>query len=72
MALKEKLSVSLDRDVVQKARDEAGEGHVSEWLNHAALLRLQATSLARLMSEPGVTLSAELLAKVEAEWPSRD
>ena len=57
MAVKEKLSVSLDRDVVQKVRDD--------------LLRLQATSLARLMSEHGVTLSAEFLAKVEAEWPSR-
>lgn len=69
MALKEKLSISLDQDVVRKVRDEAGEGHVSEWLNDAALLRLQATSLARLMSEHGVTLSAELLEQVEAEWP---
>jgi len=69
LALKEKLSISLDQDVVRKVRDEAGEGHVSEWLNDAALLRLQATSLARLMSEHGVTLSAELLEQVEAEWP---
>ncbi len=72
MAVKEKISISLDRDVVRKVRDEAGEGRVSEWLNDAALLRLQATSLARLMSEHGVTLSSELLAKVEAEWPLDD
>ena len=72
MAVKEKISISLDRDVVRKVRDEAGEGRVSEWLNDAALLRLQATSLARLMSEHGVTLRSELLAKVEAEWPLDD
>ena len=72
MTAKEKLSISLDQDVVQKIRDAAGEGHVSEWLNHAALLRLQSASLARLMSEHGVTLSTEMLAKVEAEWPSDD
>ena len=72
MAAKEKLSISLDQDVIQKVRAAAGEGRVSEWLNHAALLRLQAASLARLMSEHGVTLSPEMLAKVEAEWPSGD
>jgi hypothetical protein len=71
VAVKEKLSISLDQDVVEKVRDAAGEGHVSEWLNHAALLRLQAVSLAQLMAEHGVTLSGELLAQVEAEWPSR-
>lgn len=71
MAIKEKLSISLDQDVVQKVREAAGEGHVSEWLNHAALLRLQATSLAHLMAEHGVTLSRDMLAQVEAEWPSR-
>jgi riboflavin biosynthesis pyrimidine reductase len=72
MAVREKLSISLDRDVVKQVRKEAGEGHVSEWLNAAALLRLQATGLARLMVEHGVTLSADLLAEVEAEWPHRD
>ena len=72
MAVREKLSISLDRDVVKQIRKVAGEGHVSEWLNTAALLRLQAGGLARLMADSGVTLSAELLASVEAEWPHRD
>ena len=72
MGVKEKLSVSLDRDVVRKVREVAGDGQVSEWLNHAALLRLQATMLADLMRESGVTLSAELLAQVKAEWPNDD
>ncbi len=70
--VKEKMSISLDPAVAQRVRDEAGEGHVSEWLNEAALLRLQATSLARIMAAHGVTLSRELLAEVESEWPSVD
>ena len=72
MAFKEKLSVSLDRGVARQIREEAGEGRVSEWLNEAALLRLQGASLARLMVARGVTLSAEMLAEVDAEWPTGD
>jgi len=69
---KEKLSVSLDSGVAAKIREAAGDGHVSEWLNDAALLRLQGTFLAELMAESGVVLSPELLAEVDAEWPYRD
>ncbi len=70
-AVKEKLSVSLDRDLVQKIREVAGDGNVSEWLNDAAVLRLQANILADLTSEYG-PVSAEILAEVEAEWPKPD
>jgi hypothetical protein len=72
LAAKEKLSISFAPDVVARVREEAGEGHVSEWLEVAALLRLQATSLARLMESHGVKLSQKLLAEVEAEWPRSD
>jgi len=70
MAQKEKLSVSLDQSVARQIRKEAGEGQVSDWLNEAALLRLQGANLARLMAEYGVVLSSELLAEVDAEWPA--
>jgi hypothetical protein len=70
-AVKEKLSVSLDRDLVEKIREVAGDGHVSEWLNDAVLLRLQAKILADLISEHG-PVSAEIRAQVKAEWPSDD
>jgi len=70
MAIREKLSISLDRSVARQIRKEAGDGRVSEWLNEAALLRLQGANLARLMVEHGVVLSAELLAEVDAEWPA--
>ena len=66
---KEKLSVTLDQDVARLIREEAGEGQVSEWLNEAALLRLQALNLARLIADSGVILSPEILAEVDAEWP---
>ena len=69
---KEKLSVSLDRDVAQQIRAEAGDGRMSEWLNEAALLRFQGSMLARIMTEHGVKLTPEILAEVDAEWPARD
>jgi hypothetical protein len=69
MGLKEKLSVTLDQNVARQIREEAGDGQVSDWLNEAALLRLQAVSLARLMADHGVVLSPEMLAEVDAEWP---
>jgi hypothetical protein len=67
---KKKISISLNRDIAEQIRDEAGDGGVSEWIQKAALLRLQAASLARLMAEHGVTLSPEMLAEVDAEWPT--
>jgi hypothetical protein len=69
-AAKRKISISLNRDIAEKIREEAGNGRVSEWMQKAALLRLQARSLARLMAEHGVTLSPEMLAEVDAEWPT--
>jgi hypothetical protein len=70
VATKEKLSVTLDARLVRQIRASSGGGGVSEWLNDAAQLRLQGTMLARLMADHGVTLSPELLAEVDAEWPA--
>ncbi len=67
---KKKISISLNRDIAEKIREEAGDRGVSEWIQKAALLRLQAGSLAWLMAEYGVTLSPEMLAEVDAEWPT--
>jgi hypothetical protein len=72
MALKEKFSVTLDHAVALQIRAEAGEGRVSEWLNTAALLRLQRKSIERLIQEHGVILTSELFKEVQAEWPTQD
>jgi hypothetical protein len=70
MAIKDKISISLDHSVAERIRREAGDGHVSEWLNEAALLRFQSQGLARVMHENGVTLNADLIAQIESEWPT--
>jgi hypothetical protein len=72
VASREKLSVSLDRDVARRIRAAAGHGGISEWLNDAAMLRLQGDMLSRLSVDHGVTLTAELLAEVDAQWPAVD
>jgi len=71
VALKEKLSISLDRDVLASVRKIAGEGRVSEWLNDAALLRLQGIVLDTLAADHG-PLSPDVLVEVEASWPKAD
>jgi Arc/MetJ-type ribon-helix-helix transcriptional regulator len=69
MASKEKLSVTLDQDVVRQIRELIEEGSFSEWLNNAAQLRLQAIMLNKLIEERGVVLTPEILAEVDAQWP---
>lgn len=70
MAQKEKLSITLNEQVARQVRERAGEGHVSEWMNDAALLRLQSERLDEHMRALGVTLSLEDLAEVYKEWPA--
>ena len=70
MAAKEKLSVTLDRDVVRQIRELTGEGSFSEWLNNAAQSRLQAVMLKHLIEERGIVLTPEILAEVDAQWPA--
>jgi len=72
VASKEKLSVLVDTVVARQIRAEAGDGRISDWLNEAALLRLQGSMLARLIADRGVKLTPELLAEVDAEWPAGD
>ena len=69
---KEKVSVTLDKSAAQQARQAAGTRHFSEWVNEAVLLRLQADRLHRYMTERGLSISAETMAAVEAEWPVHD
>lgn len=63
-----KLSVSLDQDLVKRIRAEAGQGRVSEWLNDAALLRLQGAMLDGLDAQFG-PISARVSVEVRDEWP---
>ena len=69
---KQKVSVTLDSHLVDLIRAQAGEGRVSDWLNGAALLKLQATMIDEIIAERGVALPPELLARVEEEWPKHD
>lgn len=69
MAIKEKFSVSLDRDVLASIRKIAGAGRVSEWLNEAALLRLQEGIVAELEREHG-PVPPEITAEIETAWPA--
>lgn len=69
---KQKVSITLDSHLVDLIRAQAGEGRVSDWLNGAALLKLQATMIEELIAESGAALPPELLARVEAEWPKHD
>jgi hypothetical protein len=71
MGLKENVSLSLDADVVSEVKAEAGADSLSEWMNDAALLRLQAVRLDRFIAQEGVVISSQLLAEVDAEWPER-
>jgi hypothetical protein len=47
----------------------AGDGHVSEWLNDAALLRLQAIMIDRVIKKHHIDVSPEAMAEIESEWP---
>jgi hypothetical protein len=67
--IKEKLSITLDRDLARRIRKLAGEGRVSEWLNDAALLRLQSEMIDTLIRKHHVDVNPELMAKIEAQWP---
>jgi hypothetical protein len=69
---KEKVSITLDKSAVRQAKQAAGNGHFSEWVNEAVLLRLQADRLQRYLVEQGITIPPEVIASVEAEWPSLD
>jgi hypothetical protein len=69
MGHKENVSLSLDADVVSEVKAEAGTDSLSEWMNDAALLRLQALRLDRFIAQEGIVIPAQLLAEVDAEWP---
>jgi hypothetical protein len=66
---KEKLSISLDRDLARRIRKIAGAGRVSEWLNDAALLRLQAIMIDALIQDHRIDVTPEFMAEIEAQWP---
>jgi hypothetical protein len=66
---KEKISITLDRDLARRIRKLAGQGRVSEWLNDAALLRLQAEMIDALIRKHKVDVSPALMAEIESQWP---
>jgi hypothetical protein len=71
LASKRKVSVTLDESVIQQIRERAGDGHFSKWLNDAAILMLQNALVDDIIKEHGIVLTPELLAEVDAEWPTR-
>jgi hypothetical protein len=53
MAPKEKVSLSLDRDLVSEARERVGRRELSAYLNDALERRLQAESIEQYLEEAG-------------------
>jgi len=69
---KQKLSITLDADLASQIREIAGDGHISEWLNDAAVLMLQAQLIDDLIREHKVVIRPDLIAEIEAAWPIHD
>lgn len=71
----EKVSLSLDRDLVAEARDLAGRGGLSALINEGLRLRLQQLRVARLldeMDEEYGPVPAEVAQEVTGAWRETD
>jgi hypothetical protein len=70
----EKVSLSLDIDLVTKARQVAGRRGLSALVNDALRIRLQHERLRALLAEQDVEygpVPAQELARARAKWPER-
>jgi hypothetical protein len=68
----EKLSVTVPKGLAAQIRERAGRGHVSAYVTHALLRRLEGDRLGNLVSEleqiHGL-VSDDEVAAARAEWP---
>jgi hypothetical protein len=69
MSAKQRFLVSLDRDVFASVRKIAGARRVSEWLNEAAILRLQGL-VAEDLEREYAPVPPQVEAEVERAWPA--
>jgi Arc/MetJ-type ribon-helix-helix transcriptional regulator len=69
----QKVSVTLDADLVAEAKSQVGEREFSRYLNEALLLRLQRARLEQLereLTEEFGPIPAEVQREVDSEeWP---
>lgn len=71
----EKVSLSLDPELVAEARELAGRRGLSSLVNDALRLRLQHLRVGRLLDEMDAEFGPvpdEVVAGVEREWRGRD
>jgi hypothetical protein len=71
----EKVSLSLDPDLVAEARELSGRGGLSALVNDALRVRLQQLRIGRLLDEMDAEfgpVSDDVTGKVAAEWRERD
>jgi hypothetical protein len=69
----EKVSLSLDPDVVAEARELAGRGGLSALVNDALRVRLQHLRVARLLDEMDTEYGPvpdAVMEEVRREWPA--
>jgi hypothetical protein len=68
----EKVSLTLDQELVAEAREVAGARALSSYLNRALRNQLQHDRIAGLLAELDQEkgpIVAQVMAKVRAEWP---
>jgi Arc/MetJ family transcription regulator len=69
----EKVSLTLDEELVTAARDEAGRRGLSGYVNHALRRQLQHDRLTRLlreMDEEAGPVDPEVMEEVRRAWPA--
>jgi hypothetical protein len=69
----EKVSLSLDPDVVAEARELAGRGGLSALVNEALRVRLQQVRVSRLLDEMDAEygpVADHVTEEVSREWPA--
>lgn len=70
----EKVSLSLDEDLVAEARELAGRRGLSSLVNDALRVRLQQVRIGRLLDEMDAEygpVPADVAEEVAREWPQR-
>jgi hypothetical protein len=69
----EKVSLTLDRDVLKEARGRVGRRGLSSYVDEALRLKLQHDRLRTLLSELEAAhgpISARIRSEVRREWPN--
>ncbi|MFN8035982.1 MAG: hypothetical protein U0V73_08615 [Acidimicrobiia bacterium] len=72
---KDKVSLTLDGDLVADARRRSGPGGLSAYVNEALRLKLQRDRLGSLLAEmdrEAGAIPAEVMEEVRRAWPARE